>query len=265
MLWPLKIVATQCHSKRKPLCSDQQANAFEHNIKAAFVAGLAFGMGVKALILQPRGGPAPADVKDDVVTYGDISELDEHINELCYFTHELLHSRVPEHASKKDALSLLSIGDPFAENEFGTLGNYYIRTDEFHRARRGEVNLVTGRKGTGKTALFAQVRDDIRRNSRNVVIDLKPEGYQLVKLKEEILRTLERGSKDHLITAFWEYIIYMELAAKLLEKDYDNHYHNKELFERYERLRTLYELDKDLAIKGDFSERLQHRKDCCTC
>ena len=74
-----------------------------------------------------------------------------------------------------------------AENEFQTLGKYYVQTDEFNRAIRGEVNLVVGRKGTGKTALFSQVRDKKRGNKNNIVVDLKPEGYQLVKLKEDVL------------------------------------------------------------------------------
>jgi ABC-type phosphonate transport system ATPase subunit len=43
------------------------------------------------------------------------------------------------------------------------------------------VNIVVGRKGAGKTALFIQIRDKIRSDKRNVVVDLKPEGYQLLK------------------------------------------------------------------------------------
>jgi hypothetical protein len=36
--------------------------------------------------------------------------------------------------------------------------------------------MVTGRKGSGKTALFIQVRDRIRLDKKNIVVDLKPEG-----------------------------------------------------------------------------------------
>ena len=37
-----------------------------------------------------------------------------------------------------------------------------------------------GRKGSGKTALFVQLRDTKRERKPNIVVDLKPEGYQLV-------------------------------------------------------------------------------------
>ena len=58
-----------------------------------------------------------------------------------------------------------------------TLGLYYLKTDQFERTVRGEANLVVGRKGSGKTALFIQVRNKIRADKRNIVVDLKPEGF----------------------------------------------------------------------------------------
>jgi hypothetical protein len=88
------------------------------------------------------------------------------------------------------------------------------------------------------------------------VIELKPEGYQLLKFKEQVLRDLEQGSKDHLITAFWEYLIYMEIAAKLLEVDAESHYSDHEQFELYEALRAVFERDEELSTQGDFSARL---------
>ena len=54
--------------------------------------------------------------------------------------------------------------------------------------------MVVGRKGTGKTALFSQLRNEKRVNSDNIVVDLKPEGYQLIKLKEDVLDFLAEGT-----------------------------------------------------------------------
>ena len=158
-------------------------------------------------------------------------------------------------ASTQTLLEALSIGDPRAENEMPTLGLYYLKTDQFERTVRGEANLVVGRKGSGKTALFIQVRDKIRSDKRNIVVDLKPEGYQLVKLKEEILTYLSAGARQHLITAFWEYLILLEVAYKILEKDQNTYRHNHSLYELYVELRNTYELS-DFTTEGDFSERL---------
>jgi hypothetical protein len=110
-----------------------------------------------------------------------------------------------------------------------TLSQYYLRTDEYHRALQGGVNLAVGRKGSGKTALFIELRDKIRRDKRNVVVDLRPEGYQLIKLKEDILAHLTEGSRQHVVTAFWEYLILLEVAYKLLEKDQYTYKHNHEI------------------------------------
>jgi hypothetical protein len=123
------------------------------------------------------------------------------------------------------------------------------------RVLQGSVNLAVGRKGCGKTALFIELRNKIRRDKRNVVVDLRPEGYQLIKLKEDILSYLSEGSLQHLITAFWEYLILLEVAYKLLEKDQYTHKHNHEIREIYLELQATYKVE-DFSVEGDFSERL---------
>lgn len=140
------------------------------------------------------------------------------------------------------------------------LSSYYILTDEFKRTLRGEVNLVVGRKGSGKTALFIQMRNTKREDKQNVVIDLKPEGYQLIKLKEYVLNYLTPGSQQHLLTALWEYILLLEVARKVLDKDDRLHLRDHRLTAKYERLRELYGVS-NLAGEGDFSERLHRLSD----
>jgi len=240
-----------------PLAAPYEREAQAHNIRAAFLAGLAAGMRRHVLILHAIDSPAPLDVRDIATPYRELSEIDEAVNELVFKTYDYLNHAPIEKEIAENPLASLTVGDPMAENEFVTLGNYYIRTDEFSRARRGEVNLVVGRKGTGKTALWSQLRDDIRRNSSNVVVDLKPEGYQLVKLKEQVLVFLSEGTKGHLLTAFWEYLLYMELAFKLLEKDADRHLRDRRLYEKYLNLEGYFRFDKAFLGEGDFSERLK--------
>ena len=148
----------------------------------------------------------------------------------------------------------MTIGDPVAENEFSTLRDYFLRTDPFERASRGEINLVVGRKGSGKTALFSQLRDEKRGNPQNIVVDLKPEGYQLLRLKEDVLQFLSDGARTHLITAFFEYVIYLEVCYKVLEKDKDRHVRDSTLYGPYRELSDTYSTDG--VAEGDFSERL---------
>jgi hypothetical protein len=237
-----------------PLLSKDFADADIHNMRAAFVAGVALAMAKATVILQPSNGPAPLDVRDLVRTYTRPEDIADQIGELALDVTERLQAVEPLPIPTGNFLAQLSLGDPIAENEFQTLGKYFLRTDEFGRASRGEVNIVLGRKGAGKTALFSQLRNEKRENSQNIVVDLKPEGYQLIRLKEDVLDFLAEGAKTHLITAFFEYVLYLEICYKVLEKDKDRHNRDGRLYEPYRRLADAYQAGD--AGEGDFSERL---------
>lgn len=237
-----------------PLLPASFVDAEVHNIRAAFVAGMAFAMGKATLILQPPNGPAPLDVRDMVKTFSQADDISDYVAEFALDVTEKLQADDPLPVSKGNFLAELSIGDAIAENEFQTLGEYYLRTDQFGRASRGEVNLVVGRKGAGKTALFSQLRNEKRTNVRNIVVDLKPEGYQLIRLKEDVLDYLAEGARTHLITALFEYVLYLEICYKLLEKDKSKYLRDNRLYQPYLRLQRVYESGD--AGEGDFSERL---------
>src|SRR4030095_1659080 len=167
-------------------------------------------------------------------------------------TLQLAQAEFPE---LRTPIEKLYIGQSAAENEHDQLGHYYIQTEEFQRVLRGEVQVVTGRKGSGKTALFYQVRNKIRNDRRNVVLDLNPEGFQLRKFKTLVLERMESGTQEHTITAFWEYLLFLELCHKLLEKDRRIHLHNHILRPKYVELEALY-LEDQFISEGDFAERL---------
>lgn len=238
-----------------PLLSPEFGDAQIHNIRAAFVAGLAHGMGKITLVLQNGLHPVPLDLRDAAETYISIEEINRHIERFAGDVYEIFQRRDVVELPTGSILQKILLGDPMAENEFQTLAAYYVQTDEYNRALRGEVNLVVGRKGTGKTALFFQVRDRVRRDKQNIVIDLKPEGYQLIKLKEQVLDLLSEGAKGHLITAFWEYLLLLEICRKVLEKDRHRHRYDDAIIEEYKNLERLHGGGPE-AIEGDFSERL---------
>jgi hypothetical protein len=237
-----------------PLLPATFVDADVHNIRAAFVAGLAVAMNKVTLILQPAGGPAPLDVRDMVTTFAQPEDIADAVASFALDVTERFQADDPLPLPKGNFLAELAIGDAVAENEFQTLRSYYVRTDQFKRASRGEVNMIVGRKGAGKTALFAQLRDEKRANVQNIVVDLKPEGYQLIRLKEDVLDYLAEGARTHLITALFEYVFYLEICYKVLEKDKQRHIRDGRLYDRYRVLQAAYESGD--AGEGDFSERL---------
>lgn len=226
-----------------------------HNVRALFVAGLAHGMGKPTLILCPAGYDAPLDIRDAVRTYRFPDDITDRVADFCPSINDHLQQADTSPIETGGLLQSMSIGDPTAENEMTTLSQYFLKTSQYDRALRGDVNLVVGRKGSGKTALFIRVRDKIRADKRNIVVDLKPEGYQLLKLKDDILSYLTEGARQHLITAFWEYLILLEVTYKLLEKDRGTYKFNHEINALYLELDAAYRVD-NFSAEGDFSERL---------
>jgi hypothetical protein len=243
------------HGVIVPLAAAAMTDASIHNLRAAFAAGLAHGMGKLTLILQGGEDPVPLDYRDLVKSYRHPDQIDEYVADFGSGVTDALQSSARIQPTKGGLLATLDMGSSTAENEFANLGQYYLQTDEFRRALRGEVRIVVGRKGAGKTAVFAQVRDHIREDKARVVLDLKPEGYQLRKFKEQILDFLEAGTAEHTITAFWEYLLLLEVCYKLLEKDRASHMRDHRLFGQYQELARIYAGD-GYAQEGDFSERM---------
>ncbi|MBB6142425.1 VIT1/CCC1 family predicted Fe2+/Mn2+ transporter [Silvibacterium bohemicum] len=238
------------------LLPDRFTDASIHNIQAAFIAGLAEGFDKVLLFLQDGEEPVPIDYRDLVTAFLDPSQIDEAIGEFAPKVIEATQQAQPAEAARASTiLESVTFGASAAENEFRVLSSYYLDTEQFHRAMRGEVRLVVGRKGAGKTAVFSQVRDRKRQNAKNIVLDLLPDGYQLLKFKELVLKFLGAGSLEHTITAFWEYLLLLEVCHKLLQKDQAFHMRDRRLTEPYRKLVELYQTD-EYVVEGDFSERL---------
>lgn len=247
---------SRSHGVIIPLLSSNRSDADVHNIRAAFLSGLAHGMEKLLLLLQSGDDPVPLDYRDLVSSFKFLNQLDDYISDFAEEITELLQAEVtPVVTEPRNFLARLNLGASYAENELFELGHYYLETDEFRRTARGEVQIVTGRKGSGKTALFIQVRDKVRQDRNTVVLDLKPEGFQLLRFKEQVLDLLEEGTREHTITAFWEYLLLLEVCHKLLEQDKTTHLHDHRLFEPYQMLKKEY-LTSEYLGEGDFAERM---------
>lgn len=228
-----------------------------HNMRVAFLAGLAEGFGKVLLVLQDGEAPVPLDYRDLVKVFSNPAQIDEAIADFATrVTEALQEGPAYEPPAGQTLLESISFGASAAENEFRDLEHYYLKTDQYQRALRGEVRLVVGRKGSGKTAIFIEVRDYVRHyGRRDVILDLRPDGYQFIKFKEMVLTYLGRGALEHTVTAFWEYLLLLEVCHKLLEKDRVYHMRDQLLLEPYRKLAALYESDRYVS-EGDFSERL---------
>jgi hypothetical protein len=239
------------------LLSKTSSDHIRNNFRGAFLSGLAYGLEKIILILQEGEEPIPPEYRDLVKVYNQPRDVDQYINSFAPQVMEALQSVAGELILQrpKQLIEKLDLGSPAAENEMDTLSQYYVDTDESNQTMSGNARLVVGRKGSGKTALFLRIREQLRKTKKNIVLDLKPEGHQLKRLKQLVLDFLQEAVKEHISTAFWEYLLLLEICHKLLQNDRVLHTRDQKLYSLYRNLANIYgedNFDEDV----DFSERM---------
>ena len=228
--------------------------SFRQNQRAAFAIGIARGLDIPLLLLAHNSARLPLDLDEIASRWAAPVDIDHQMREFREIVAEAQRSHVEARPITKRFLNSVYCGDPAAENEATQLDTYFLETEQFRLTVNEELNIVLGRKGSGKTALFLQARDNIRADKNNIVVDLAPEGFQLIKVKELILEQLSHGTRKEFIAAFWEYIIWLEITYKLLEKDEQRARRDSRILEPYERLKAAY--DERVDGSGDFAVRL---------
>jgi hypothetical protein len=238
-----------------PLLPSNRTESVAHNLRCAFVAGLSHALEKETLLVQAGAtDPVPIDLRDQVSIFSSLESIDRIVAAFApRVTRRLQEEDDFVLSESSSPLSDLFLGQSAAENEIAHLSSYYLRTEEFGRILNGDINVVAGRKGSGKTALFFQTRDRLERDRQNIVLALSPEGFQLQKFKSMVLQHLEQGTREHTVTAFWEYLFMLEVAHKLLERDRSTHVHDAKVRDLYERVQAIYD---DGQFEGDFAERM---------
>ena len=227
-----------------------------HNGQCAIVCGMAMAQQKIVVLLQEGESTQPIDYRDVVKPYRNPNNIPRLLEPSLRRIVEALQSTSTVFESRPGGfLQEVDLGDVAAENEIVGLRSYFVSTGPALQARRGHARLVVGRKGSGKTAIFYDVRQRAFRGNDRLVLDLKPEGHQFARLKESLLERIAPGLREHTMVAFWNYILLCELARKALDKDRVTARIDPDRYERYRRLASVYERH-DQGWDADFSQRL---------
>ena len=234
----------------------QRHGALAHNAKCAFIAGMAVARGRVVLLLQEGYLSQPIDYRDIVRSYKHPDQVSGFVDQFAYAVIEKLQdARIRTVKPPANLLETLDLGDVAAENEINSLKSYFVRTAQFREAKRGNTRLVTGRKGSGKTAIFYAVRDALASSQSILVVDLKPDGHQFVQLREFILAELTEGVQEDLVIAFWNYLLLCEIAHKIVQQERLRIQQDPEMQKLFKAVQSIYR-KRAFAESGDFSERL---------
>ena len=237
------------------LLEPARAKAPQHNAQSALICGLALAQ-QKAIAMVQEGSVAqPIDYRDIVQTYTNPNNISGLLQPTLRRTLESLQEVSIGSAKQTNLLQTIDLGDVAAENEISGLREYFVVTGQATQAKQGHARLVVGRKGSGKTAVFYDVRNSIGRSNDRLILDLKPEGHQFTKLRELVLDRLGPGMQEHTMVAFWNYILLGEIARKALDQDARIATRDPGRYETYKRLSDIY-LQHDPGGDFDFSQRL---------
>ena len=227
-----------------------------HNARCAFIAGLAMAAKRRVVMIQQGFVLHPIDYRDVIVTYDKPAQISDLLTPvLGQIIEEIQTTRFVPTTLPLTALEKIDLGDLAAENEIRALDSYFIPTAQYQQAKRGHARLIVGRKGSGKTALFYSLRSTYRPIKSHLVLDLKPEGHQFKKLREAVLAELPAGVQQHVLTAFWNYLLVMELAHEILHHERNWVYRDARLLAPFRRIEEIYG-EVDETEQADFSERL---------
>lgn len=185
----------------------------EHNARASFLAGVAYGLELPLLMVVESGFRPPLDYKDLLFIYSTSAALQGHVRGW------LNNLPKPKGSNKRLGrlaldieLPIRSFGQYVAEYELEELNDYFVETNEFRAILDGEAKIFVGRKGTGKSATMTQAVVELRKDRRNLVVPIKPSSYELTGLLELLQRLNTTSSSDYLISNLWMYLLYTEIA-----------------------------------------------------
>lgn len=240
------------------LMSPDREGSTTHNARCAFVSGLGLATGKHVLMLQETCVEQPIDYRDVVRCYDSPRDVPDLLIPFVKSVVEMLQeTRFVPTSIPLTPLEKVDLGDVAAENEIIALQTYFVPTGQYNDVKRGHARLVIGRKGSGKTAIFYGVRAAYWTHHSHLVLDLKPEGHQLVKLRETVLSELSTGVQLHVLTAFWNYLLLMEIAHKIVHGEQQVAYRDARLRRAFDDVRDAYRAHTvSHTEQGDFSERL---------
>jgi hypothetical protein len=208
--------AVVCH-----LLSSDHSNWQAANAKQAFVAGLAHGLGKPLLMLAHHPYATPLDYRDLLRVHETAAQaeaaFDEWFSPLIEFVRKQEKSAeaYQDKLIARSTLEQINLGEWIAEDESEAVSEYFIPTATYGEALRANHSIFIGRKGTGKSATFFKLHDELSKDQRNHVCLIKPIAYELEGVVQLLGKTMQTSETGYLIEALWKFLISTELAKSL--------------------------------------------------
>jgi hypothetical protein len=204
--------------------SDERRDHQVLNARVAFLMGLAMGFGRQILILQELPiDKKMIDLKGVIREYDRESQVKAIVQEWLEVQREYVVSlekllKKPEWRKKRRktvALRDLDFGPVAAEKDFD-LAKYFVETPYYKRAQRGDRTLFIGRRGSGKTANFLILSEDLR-TPNNIVVKIAPRDYELLELEGFLAEQFSTAHWRFVYGSIWRNVLLTEIIQAVIE------------------------------------------------
>ena len=225
----------------------------QHNANVALLIGFAIGLGKKVLVLQeqPLGQildlgtvsrPIETESHAGQITQAWIQvQTESALSQTAAASRQTLAKEQVEHIRK------VYLGHPDALQDHRLL-EYFVPTNEFRDAMEGRRSIFIGRRGSGKSANFQAIRDELRDRKNTVTAAIAPDDFQLERISAFLSEAYAVANPQLLFRNTWHYVLLSEIARALAE-DTDRLYEfpddpvGANLYRYYQNNRTQLQLD----------------------
>jgi hypothetical protein len=219
------------------LVADNFRDSMQRNAPVAMLLGLAAGLGKEVLVLQEQPSRPLLDVgsilqqvtsekeavrvvrnwiearsiKSPVESEDQLMPPSPVVNSNSNLT---IQARRKARNSKR--VSIRFFGSPDARLDHDLM-SYFVETPDFHSAIRGERDVLVGRKGAGKSAIFSALSIDLSERPDVIPVMITPIELEYEQLSMLLERIGLRVHPNFLYPSFWRFIILTEIVQTVTQ------------------------------------------------
>ena len=225
----------------------------QHNAHVALLIGFAIGLGKQVLVLQQEPIAPILDLGSVSRLVDTETQAEQIVKSWIDVQTESVLSQTAESkrraTTRKEADRIRSIylGHPDALQDSQLL-EYFVPTKEFEDALEGRRTIFIGRRGSGKSANFRAIKEELSKVPKTITSEIAPDDFEL----ESIAGFLEDGfsfiDQTFVSQSVWNYVLISEILKSLAgrtDKLYQspNDITRSNLYHYYQDNRELLSLD----------------------
>uniref|UniRef100_UPI003D10EFA9 P-loop ATPase, Sll1717 family n=1 Tax=Deinococcus saxicola TaxID=249406 RepID=UPI003D10EFA9 len=227
LLWYCRKISG-CEAAIVHFMSQHQTGSDQRNFIVSLIAGLIHGYEKPLYMLAQTPFETPSDMPDMIKAYATASQAEgiakRFVKDIADNKDTIQKERRDYATSrvKNRSLAKVRLGEYLAENESESLSDYFVETGSYYEVINGTQSLFLGRKGTGKTACLYAARDYFAIDKRNLVITIKPAGYEVDGLIEILSNAKTYENQGYLVEDLWKYLVYSEICRTIVNNYQSN-------------------------------------------